>query len=96
MVIQVKTVITLGGKRHRLGGSRREPSGALRMFFYTLTWVMGYTMPTNGKIHYGYTEIWAPYNLKIYNNTVSKQVFKEINGLFNWSPQQELSKRKIF
>lgn len=64
MVIQVKTVITLGGKRHRLGGSRREPSGALRMFFYTLTWVIGNTVPTNGKIHYGYTEIWAPYNLK--------------------------------
>ena len=56
----------------------------------------GNTMPTNGKIHYGYTEIWAPYNLKKCNNTVSKQVFKEINGLFSWIPQQELVKRKIF
>lgn len=39
MVIQVKTVITLGGKRHRLGGSRRKRSGALGMF-YTSTGVM--------------------------------------------------------
>lgn len=39
MVIQVKAVITLGGKRHRLGGSMRAPSGALGKF-YTLTWVM--------------------------------------------------------
>lgn len=58
MVIQVKTVITLGGKRAQIGRKHERAfwsTGKVHNFF-DLVMVIGCLQ--NGKIHYGYTEIW--------------------------------------